>query len=212
MLLPHRHRASLLDPLNLNPLPGGIQWDGRLAYLDRDGVLNRGSKEYVNSVDEVELLPGAPAVVARLRRTGFRVVVVTNQSPVGRGMWGHTRLEEINDRVIELMVNESDDAHFDMVLYSPYAPSDNAWSRKPNPGMLQVARQLFDADNKESILTEADLIYGLHYSQQEGVPSEASSLMVGDRDADEGAAYNHAVPFHHCDGNLGIASIEDDLF
>ena len=212
MHLPHRHRADLFDPLGLRPLPGGVRWDGRLAYLDRDGVLNIGSKDYVNAADDVLLLPGAPAVVARLRRAGFRVVVVTNQSPIGRGMWSHGRLREINDRVIELMLSEDGDAQFDLLLYSPYTPSQRAWSRKPRPGMLQAARQLFDAEAAGLALNADNIVFGPQYSEQESVPSERTSLMVGDRDADEGAAYNHSVPFYRCEAHLGIASIEDELF
>ena len=87
MLEPHRDSAGLTDALELDALPGGIEWDGRIAYLDRDGVLNIGSEEYVNSPAEVVLLPDAGSSVGRLRRAGYRIVIVTNQSPVGRGHW-----------------------------------------------------------------------------------------------------------------------------
>ena len=56
MLLPHRDSAALTDPLEMLELPVGQQWDGKIAYLDRDGVINVGSENYVNSPAEVELL------------------------------------------------------------------------------------------------------------------------------------------------------------
>ena len=83
MLAPHRESAELTDPLDLVELPGGQNWDGKIAYLDRDGVINVGSENYVNSPAEVELLPNAGLSIGHLRRSGYRIVVVTNQSPIG---------------------------------------------------------------------------------------------------------------------------------
>ena len=81
MLVPHRESAELTDSLDLISLPNNKNWDGKIAYLDRDGVINIGSEHYVNSPSEVELLPGAGLAIGKLRRAGYRVVVVTNQSP-----------------------------------------------------------------------------------------------------------------------------------
>jgi hypothetical protein len=57
MLLPHRDGDDLDAPLELKPLPNG-PWEGKIAYLDRDGVLNKGSENYINSPDELVILPG----------------------------------------------------------------------------------------------------------------------------------------------------------
>ena len=67
MLAPHRESAELTDPLELVELPGGQNWDGKIAYLDRDGVINVGSENYVNSPAEVELLPNAGLAIGNLR-------------------------------------------------------------------------------------------------------------------------------------------------
>ena len=66
MLPPHRESAELNDPLELLDLPGGKSWDGRIAYLDRDGVLNRWKENYVNSPDEVEILLGSGKAITSL--------------------------------------------------------------------------------------------------------------------------------------------------
>ena len=79
-MYPHRHRSQLLDSLQLQPLPSNVQWSGKIAYLDRDGVLNVGSKYYVNDTDEVVILPEAGRCVGKLRRAGFRICICTNQS------------------------------------------------------------------------------------------------------------------------------------
>ena len=59
MLPPHRHRSSLEEPLRLSNLPGNTDWSGKIAYLDRDGVLNKWREGYVNSAVVLELVPGA---------------------------------------------------------------------------------------------------------------------------------------------------------
>ena len=209
MLLPHRHRAALLDPLELPPLPGVDEWDGRLAYLDRDGVLNDNDEGYVNSEADFFLFNGIADLVASLRISGYRIVVVTNQSPIGRGWWGHDRLEGIHDLMISELLAGNELAVIDLILYSPYAPSDQAWSRKPCPGMLQVARQLLDLTAAGQQLVESNLLYGPEYS---GKPdAEAGSVMVGDRDSDEGAAAAHGVRFLRTPNNRGLAAVIDHM-
>ena len=115
MLPPHRHRSSLEEPLRLSNLPGTNEWSGKIAYLDRDGVLNRWREAYVNSANELELLAGAGNAVGLLRRNGFRVCIVTNQSPVGRGIWGHDALSLIHDSLQEQLLNEDEDAELSLI-------------------------------------------------------------------------------------------------
>ena len=97
MDLPRRHHANIDDPVN--PLEG---WDESIAYLDRDGVLNVGREDYVKNADELVLLKGAGHSVAALRAAGYRIVVVTNQSPINRGMFSHGDLAEMNLSLIHI--------------------------------------------------------------------------------------------------------------
>ena len=117
MDLPCRHDANLDAPVET--LKG---WDGSIAYLDRDGVLNVGREDYVKNANEVVLLEGAGHAVASLRSAGYRIVVVTNQSPVNRGIFTHEDLENMNQAVIDQLLAENSNAHIDLVLYSPFAP------------------------------------------------------------------------------------------
>ncbi|MBI87816.1 MAG: hypothetical protein CMB67_02150 [Euryarchaeota archaeon] len=207
MLPPYRHENQLEEKLELNPLPGGIQWSGGIAYLDRDGVLNMWSDNYVNSPEQVFLLPGAGKSVGSLRRSGFRVSVVTNQSPIGRGFWTHEDLALIHYRLQEMLLNEDEDAELDLILYSPYTPREGSWARKPNPGMLEAARQIFEIASNAGE-DSRPLLFGSEWIDR---PSEAGSFLVGDQDTDIQAAQSLGIKAIKCDTNLGISSVIDQI-
>ena len=83
--------------------------------------------------------------IGELRRNGFRICIVTNQSPIGRGLWSRENLALIHDKMREELLLSDPDAILDLTLHSPYAPWHNSWARKPNPGMLEAGRQIIDA-------------------------------------------------------------------
>ena len=197
MDLPGRHGASIDAPVNA--LEG---WDGSIAYLDRDGVLNIGREDYVKNAEEVILIEGAGHAVAALRAAGYRIVIVTNQSPVNRGMFTHEDLTEINQTVLDGLQSENPDAIVDLVLYSPYAPWDNSPVRKPGAGMLQIGRQLLSGLSLDVAHNTADTQH--HFN-------EGRSLMAGDRNADMGAAYNHGVRGFRVDPKVGLAGVIDRM-
>ena len=193
MNLPGRHRAHIDD--SVESMDG---WDGSIAYLDRDGVLNIGREDYVKSASELILLEGSGHAVAALRSAGYRIVVVTNQSPVNRGMFSHEELAEMNDTLITQLLAENENAHLDLILYSPYAPWEHSPVRKPGPGMLQVGRQL---------LSNLPLDVAWQTSLLKNKFDEGRSFMAGDRDADMGAAHNHGIRGFRVDGEVGITGI-----
>ncbi len=207
MLPPHRDGSPLDAPLELDQLPSSREWERQIAYLDRDGVLNVGSTEYVNAPEDVVLLPGADIALGRLRRAGFRICVVTNQSPIGRGHWGHENLSDIHQRLRSILQSGDDDAVLDLILYSPYAPWENSWARKPNPGMLEAGRQLLDSANSNTE-SEPRILYDREWLDR---PDESTSVLVGDRQADMGAAESHGVRGIRCDSSLGLASVVDSI-
>ena len=197
MDLPSRHRAEIDAPIE--DLEG---WDGSIAYLDRDGVLNVGREDYVKNADEVILLEGAGHAVAALRKAGFRIVIVTNQSPVNRGIFNHEDLANMNQAVLEGLLDENSEAHVDLILYSPFAPWEHSPVRKPGPGMLQVGRQLLSNLPLE-VTHKSDLLSNPF--------DEGRSFMAGDRDADMGAAYLHGVRGFRVDASIGISGIINRL-
>jgi len=207
MLPPFRHGSSLEDPLILMELPQGISWNGNIAYLDRDGVLNKWKNDYVNSPEELELLPGSGQAVGSLRRIGFRICVITNQSPIGRGFWGHDDLAAIHEKLQTLLIQEDPDAELDLILYSPYAPADSSWARKPNPGMLEAGRQIIENAHK-STGNMTNLYFGKDWNER---PSESGSFLVGDRESDIRAAEKFGVKGVICDSDSGISSVINEI-
>ena len=207
MLPPHRHGSPLESPLMLIDLPENAVWCGRIAYLDRDGVLNRWKENYVSSPDELEILVGSGKAIATLRRMGFRICIVTNQSPIGRGLWGHDVLAEINDRLQALLLEEDQGAEIDLILYSPYSPLEDSWSRKPNPGMLEAGRQIID--NAHRFPGENNILsFGDDWIDR---PSESDSILIGDRESDIIAAERFGVKGILCDSESGISGVFEQI-
>jgi D-glycero-D-manno-heptose 1,7-bisphosphate phosphatase len=110
------------------------------VFLDRDGTLNE-EVDYLHRPGDLVMIPGAAAAVARLNARGIPVVVVTNQSGIGRGYYGMEDFQSVMDRMAELLALEG--ARMDAVYVAPhheqgqgdYAHPDHP-DRKPNPGML----------------------------------------------------------------------------
>lgn len=113
----------------------------RAVFLDRDGVINRNCADHVKSWAEFEFLPGALASLQRLAQLPCLVIVVSNQSIIGRGLVSQAVVDEIHQR----MMAEIDAAggRIDAVFYCPHQPDEGCGCRKPQPGLLlQAAREL----------------------------------------------------------------------
>jgi D-glycero-D-manno-heptose 1,7-bisphosphate phosphatase len=111
------------------------------VFLDRDGVLIENRSDYVKSWEEVEFLEGALEAMRRLAAVDAPIVMITNQSAVGRGLLAHTDAIALNDRIIEVVTAHG--GRIDRTYMCPHHPQENCDCRKPAPGMvLQAAREL----------------------------------------------------------------------
>jgi D-glycero-D-manno-heptose 1,7-bisphosphate phosphatase len=108
----------------------------RFAALDRDGTLIV-ERHYLADPAGVELLPGAAEGLRQLRALGLGLVVVTNQSGIGRGYLDLARLEQIHARLVELLAAEG--VTLDGIYACPHVPADDCSCRKPRPGLLHQA-------------------------------------------------------------------------
>ena len=107
----------------------------RYVVLDRDGVINVDSDDFVKSAEEWQPLPGSLEAIAELNRYGFKVVVITNQSGVARGLFDLTTLEEMHDKMRAMLAKV--DGSIDAIYYCPHGPDQNCACRKPNPGLFE---------------------------------------------------------------------------
>ncbi|HEX8739093.1 MAG TPA: D-glycero-beta-D-manno-heptose 1,7-bisphosphate 7-phosphatase [Casimicrobiaceae bacterium] len=116
----------------------------RLIVLDRDGVINRDSEQYIKSPDEWHPIPGSLEAIARINHAGFRVVVATNQSGVGRGLLDFATLTAIHERMHRTLAQVG--GRIDAVFFCPHAADSRCECRKPKPGMLIEIGRRFDVD------------------------------------------------------------------
>ena len=113
---------------------------GRVALLDRDGTIVI-DRVYLDNAAGLEFLPGAAEGLRLLHERGYRLVVITNQSGIGRGYFPLERLQEMNARLVEMV--EAAGARLAGIYYCPHAPEDLCSCRKPEPGLiLQAAAEL----------------------------------------------------------------------
>jgi D-glycero-D-manno-heptose 1,7-bisphosphate phosphatase len=112
----------------------------KLIILDRDGVINYDSDQFIKSPDEWRPIPGSLEAIARLNHAGFRVVVATNQSGLGRGLFDMATLIAINDKMHKSLAQLG--GRIDAVFYCPHAADSACECRKPKPGMfIEIANR-----------------------------------------------------------------------
>ncbi len=144
-------------------------------FLDRDGVIIENRDNYVLSWADVEFLPGALEALASLRDAPYRIVIVTNQSPIGRGLVARDTIDTINERVISAI--EAAGGRIDAAYICPHAPEQTCSCRKPEPGMLRRAAADLDIDLNRSIMV-GDALTDVGAGQGAGV-AEAILVRTG---------------------------------
>jgi len=119
-----------------------------LIIMDRDGVINQDSPEYIRSPKEWIPIPHSLNAITRLNKAGHQVIVVTNQSGVGRGYYSLETLEKIHQKMRDELAAIG--GRIDGLYFCPHTPEDHCECRKPKPGMLLEAAQDFNADLKQA--------------------------------------------------------------
>jgi D-glycero-D-manno-heptose 1,7-bisphosphate phosphatase len=122
-----------------------VAGEGPVVFIDRDGVIIRNRADYVKSWSEVELMPGALDAMAKLHRNGYRVVVITNQSAIGRGVVPSIVVDDIHRRLAARI--EEAGGRIEAFFVCPHAPDDQCSCRKPNPGLLRAAKRHMNVES-----------------------------------------------------------------
>jgi D-glycero-D-manno-heptose 1,7-bisphosphate phosphatase len=120
------------------------------VFLDRDGVINADSPDYIKSLAEFHLLPGSMDGIARLTRNGFDIIVITNQSVINRQMVSPAELAAIHDRLHQAAAAAG--GRITDIFHCPHRPDEECGCRKPKPGLILAARQRYGIDLARSVM------------------------------------------------------------
>jgi len=138
----------------------------KLIILDRDGVINHDSDAYIKSPQEWRPLAGSLEAIARLGKAGYRVVVASNQSGVGRGLFDLATLGAIHAKMHQAVAAAG--GRLDAVFFCPHAADANCRCRKPAPGMLEEILRRFHAD-ASSVTMVGDALRDLQPADAVGI-------------------------------------------
>ena len=186
--------------------------NGSIAYLDRDGVINIGSPNYINHPDELILLDGAAESIGHLKRNGFFVCVVTNQSAISRSLWDEFQLSKIHTRMQQLLLSVDKDAHIDLVITCPHRQIDRCNCRKPMPGMLylghaQLREGLSLPTGLNVNISIPEQISRVNWWKDKPTPINEFDCIVGDRKSDLGAGWARGIRLFKVNPNIGLAQV-----
>ncbi len=119
----------------------------KLVILDRDGVINQDSANFIKNTNEWIALPGSLEAIALLNQSGFRVALATNQSGVGRGLYDMATLNAIHDKMHRALAQVG--GRIDALFYCPHTADDNCSCRKPKTGMIEDIARRFSVNLAE---------------------------------------------------------------
>ena len=168
-----------------------VEWNGAIAFIDRDGVLNYGSPNYINSPEELRIIKGSKEAIMALRSLGYRIVIVTNQSAIMRGKWGEDTIKSIHSKL------QKEIGHFDVLMTCPHRNRDRCDCRKPKPGMLNRASQIIRGECHSEV----------DWWGKKPKPIHPLDLMVGDRNSDMGAGWAVGARLFQVEEDVGITSV-----
>ena len=178
----------------------------KLLILDRDGTLNRNRDDYVASPDEWEALPGALEAVARLNQGGWRVVLATNQSGLGRGTFDMAALNAIHAKMHRQLAAVG--ARVEAVFFCPHAPEDACDCRKPAPGLFRQIGERFGVDLAD-VPAAGNALRHVQAAAAAGCPPHL--LLTGQSGHLRGQAEGHAAVHTRVPGLPPGVRVHDDL-
>ncbi len=120
-----------------------------LIILDRDGVINEDSEDFIKSAAEWIPIPGSMEAIASLNHAGHIVAIATNQSGIGRGLFTEQDLQAIHDKMHLSLAAVG--GHIDGIFYCPHHPDVNCNCRKPKPGLLLQIAAFFHTDFRNAV-------------------------------------------------------------
>jgi D-glycero-D-manno-heptose 1,7-bisphosphate phosphatase len=140
----------------------------KLFILDRDGVINFDSPDFIKSEDEWLPIPGSLEAISLLNDAGKIVAVATNQSGIARGLFSEDTLDAMHRKMV-IMAHEVG-GHIDLMVHCPHGPNDNCACRKPKPGLVSGLCQHFSIEPEDAVLV-GDSLRDLQAATSAGIDS-----------------------------------------
>lgn len=137
-------------------------------FLDRDGVIIENVDTYIRSWEDVIFLPSSLDSLRKLNASVYKIVIITNQSAVGRGLISLAQAQEINQKAIDVILQTG--GRVDGLFMCPHSPQEGCDCRKPLPGLILKAAELLTLDLQHSILI-GDAITDIQSGQAAGIPT-----------------------------------------
>ena len=137
------------------------------VILDRDGVINKDSVDYIKSADEWVALPGSLEAIALLTSNNIEVYIATNQAGVARGKLTLDALDKIHKKLLREV--EISGGRIVDIKYCPHHPDEKCWCRKPNPGLLEDIAATHELNLKEGCYV-GDSLKDLKAAESAGCP------------------------------------------
>ncbi len=163
----------------------------KLCILDRDGTINEDSEEFVKSPGEWQPLPGALEAIAKLNHAGWHVVVATNQSGLGRGLFDMSALNAMHAKMHSMLAGVG--GRVDAIFFCPHAPDDNCRCRKPEPGLFEQIGERYGVDLRTAVAV-GDSARDLVAAVTAGC--EPHLVLTGKSLAHRGRALPEGIPAH----------------
>jgi D-glycero-D-manno-heptose 1,7-bisphosphate phosphatase len=164
----------------------------KLVILDRDGVINYDSDQYIKSPAEWRPIPGSIEAIARLHQGGWRIAVATNQSGIGRGLFDMATLNAINDKMMEMVFRQG--GRIDALFFCPHTAAESCGCRKPRTGMFEEIAARFHTDLK-GVPVVGDSLKDLQAADAVGAQPLLVLTGKGKRTRDEGTLPKRTLVF-----------------
>ena len=164
----------------------------KLIILDRDGVINYDSDEYVKSLDEWIPLPNSIQALAKLTKAGYKIAVATNQSGIARGYFSEETLTAMHKKMSDLATEAG--AKFDYIAHCPHGPDDNCDCRKPLPGLVDQIESALGMSAAGSYIV-GDSLRDLQAGQAKDMKAALVLTGKGQRTLDKGVGLDGVPVF-----------------
>lgn len=173
----------------------------KAIFLDRDGTINV-EVEYLHEAEQLVFIEGVPQALARLKKMGYKLIVVSNQSGIGRGYYDESAVEELHKNMNALLVEQ--EAEIDAFYYCPHLESDNCSCRKPKTGLIEQAVADWDIILEQSYMLgdkESDVLTAIKAGCGYGLVLSGHLVSEEVQERYKGHIYTDLMDFVQCLGD-----------